>query len=133
MKAKFDKLYKDAIGATNNPNDPILVFIDNLKDQINMNEDLQHPALVQRNNRKQLNSNDSFNSHGSLLYNEDDDEDEDEDYDEDDSNSLSAFSDDLFERTVQKSAMINKSGDKLKVVQVPKSKDQSKPKKFKKS
>ena len=79
MTNKFDVLYKDTIGSSAESDDPILVFINNLKSQLNT-------ATFSDREKQQLNSEES-DSHGyddsngendESYLNEEDDEEEDE-------------------------------------------------------
>jgi hypothetical protein len=84
MTNKFDILYKDTIGSSVESDDPILVFINNLKSQLNT-------ATFSGREKQQLNSEDS-DSHGyddsygendeSYLNGDDDDEEDEDDFDD---------------------------------------------------
>jgi len=82
MTNKFDILYKDTIGSSVESDDPIIVFINNLKSQLNT-------ANLSAHEKQHLNSEES-DSHGyddsngdhddeSYLNDEDDDEEGEED------------------------------------------------------
>lgn len=106
MTENFDKLYKDAIGNSYDPNDPILVFINNLKDQLNVKDDSTSLTLSESKQFHSRHIDDSYHSQGSTLYNDDDDDEDDSDIedDDDDENSQFNYSDDLPESRVVVSA-----------------------------
>ncbi|CAF0896179.1 unnamed protein product [Brachionus calyciflorus] len=101
---RFNKLYQEALGNSLNSNDPTIVSINNLREQLNTKE-------VQTSEIKTFHSDDSrgldtsFSQNSSVLHNEsdedDDDDDEDEDdigssdesdFDEDEENSMNSYS-----------------------------------------
>ena len=86
MTNKFDTLYKETIGGSAESNDPIIVFINNLKSQLNTAKHSGHENTLNSEDSDSREYDDSIEDReesGSSFLNENDDDEEDEEIEDD--------------------------------------------------